>query len=340
MSAGTQSSVQVEERAAEWLTRRDSGDWSEADERELQSWLDESTANEVAFIRLEAAWSAADRLQAFGAGASIDDIPAPDEWHLPPAAPTAESKHHPRRRFIALAASVLLAAIGIVAWQLGTRGTTYSTIVGGLSSVPMKDGSVVTLNTNSQVTLDLGRRQRAVKLERGEAYFEVAHDAARPFVVTAGHQRITAVGTQFAVRRDESGAVQVVVTEGKVRLEDDASPEPMLLGAGGIARVGADGLLLQPLAQVEVEQYVSWRTGFLVFRDVPLANVAAEFNRYNERKVLVRDPRIASLPISGRFRTTNVEAFIRLTQGGFPVQARSVAEGIVLTGTTSQSVTK
>lgn len=336
MSTGTLSSVEIEARAARWLTRRDSGEWSENDRRELQAWLDESTAHEVAFIRLEAAWNAADRMQAFGAGVSHDDIAEPEAWHLPPATPAARASRLPRRRFIGLAAS-LLAAVGLATWHFSTQGTTYRTMVGGLSSVPMQDGSIVTLNTDSQVTVDVGRRERSVRLERGEAYFEVAPDTARPFVVTAGRQRITAVGTQFAVRRDGSGVVQVVVTEGKVRVEDEASSQPILLGVGGVARVGADGLLTQAQSHGEIDQYVSWRTGFLVFRETPLASVVAEFNRYNERKVLVRDPAIASLPISGRFRTNNVQAFLRLMQSGFPVQASAVADDIVLTAATSRS---
>ncbi len=75
---------------------------------------------------------------------------------------------------------------------------------------------------------------------------------------------------------------------------------------------------------------MSWRTGFLVFREVPLAEAAAEFNRYNERKLLVQDATIAAIPVSGRFRTSNFEAFVRLVQSGFPVQARASSEGIIL----------
>lgn len=332
MKTAMASSADIEERAARWLTQRDSGEWTGADERALQSWLDMSVAHEVAFIRLEAVWNTADRLQAFGSGVKFGDVPPPDTWHLPPVSPApARLEKQKNARRIAIAASMVVALACAGLWYLQTRGTTYRTAVGGFSSVPLQDGSRVTLNTDSKIQLDINKRERAVRLERGEAYFEAAPDPQRPFVVKAGSRRITAVGTQFSVRRVGDDDVEVVVTEGRVRVEDDSSAKPVLLDAGGIARAGSGGLRVATQAISQVNDALSWRTGFVVFRDAPLSQAAAEFNRYNTRKLLIQDATIASIPVSGRFRTDNVDAFVRLVQSGFPVQAHASSETILLT---------
>lgn len=332
MKTDMESSIAIEDRAAAWLTQRDSGEWTDADRHALEKWLGASIAHEVAFIRLEAAWSAADRLQAFGPGVTPGDVPSANTWHLPPTSHVSpRATKHSRRTFLTVAAGIALAIGAASTWYLQMRGPVYRTAVGGLASVPMQDGSRVTLNTDSEIRLAVNQRERAIELDRGEAFFEVAPDPHRPFVVKAGYQRITAVGTKFSVRRSGRNMVQIVVTEGKVRVDGNSSSEPVLLGAGGVARSSTDGLLVQPGGPSKADEYLSWRTGFLVFREVSLAEAVAEFNRYNERKLLVRDPAIVSIPVSGRFRTTNFEAFVRLVQNGFAVRAESSPEGIVLT---------
>ncbi len=119
----------------------------------------------------------------------------------------------------------------------------------------MEDGSRITLNTDSQIRVDLTVKERRVELQQGEAFFEVAHDASRPFIVRAGNKRVIAVGTRFSVRR-EANDVRVVVTEGKVRVETEGdpsstSPEPLV--AGTVAQASSAGVLVQtePLAQAE-----------------------------------------------------------------------------------------
>ena len=129
-----------------------------------------------------------------------------------------------RRRMFALAAAatVLLAVGAGVYWTFAPKGERYDTPVGGLASVPMGDGSHVTLNTDSEIRIALTDTERRVELGRGEAYFEVSKDPNRPFVVRAGNKRVIAVGTKFSVRR-EGDDIEIVVTEGKVRVEDNTA---------------------------------------------------------------------------------------------------------------------
>jgi transmembrane sensor len=380
------SSIRIEERAAAWLAQRDSGRWTAEDERALEEWLHASTAHEVAFIRLEASWNEALRLKALGAGAERGTLPSPDEWQLSPffdsgaredaeqepaasarAAGSAAamsnfqrmpgrsaSPARPRSRYrlVALAACICIALAAALTWYVRTNAATYRTAVGGFASVPMNDGSKVILNTDSAIRLAVSETERQVRLDRGEAFFEVAKDPHRPFVVTAGSTRVTAVGTRFSVRRTDSGGVRVFVTEGKVRVEDasftgvaparlpeatqasasDAIPmAEVLVAAGGIARTVDDGVLVQENALPEVEDYLSWRSGFLVFREASLAEAVAEFNRYNERKLVIQDATLADIQLSGKFRATNFGAFVRLLEEGFGVRTRVSDEGIVLT---------
>jgi transmembrane sensor len=317
-----QNSEQIEAVAAAWLAKRDRGGWQEADEAELNAWLEASTAHQVAFVRLEAAWNEANRLQVLGAGSSVRD-----------------EQSHPRRSarpvWYGLAASFFLAAAIGVGWTLWpAESASYRTAVGGLEAVPLADGSRITLNTDTEIRVAVSEAERRVELEHGEAFFDVAADLKRPFVVKAGDERVVAVGTQFSVMRNSEG-VRVAVTEGRVRMErggGQAAPAPTELDAGTVARSGESGVLVQQKAQDELEQALSWRRGFLTFRDTPLSEAVREFNRYNRRKLRIEDPDVGSMRIGGQFRSTNVAAFMRLLEEGFAIDVEEQRDGFVLRG--------
>lgn len=347
-------SIQIEELAGQWLARRDSSAWNAQDEAELRAWLDESTAHMVAFVRLEAAWKQAQRLKALGAGVPPGVVPSPQEWQLRrffenhDAAEVSESASgsrvasdiHARHRGVlrALAASLLLALLGAIAWYGWPMRPHYQTPVGGLASVPMSDGSKITLNTDTEIQVSVTEKERRVELRQGEAFFEVAKDPARPFIVAAGSRRVIAVGTAFSVRRS-GDEVRVAITEGRVRFEDGAQqPGPAgaekqlsELAAGSVARATQAGVLIRETPIAEIENDLSWRTGYLMFRNLALADAVAEFNRYNVTKIVIQDPAVASIRVSGKFRSTQFEAFVRLLEEGFPVHAQSAGDEIVLT---------
>jgi transmembrane sensor len=350
----------VERFASEWLTRRDSDAWSTEDQTLLDQWLEEAPANAVAFIRLEAAWARADRYRALGAGFPPRRVPTPEQVNRSPffnepvassahSQPSAlqrlidepQSRHRELRRpvSLAVAASLLIAAtLGIIG-HLRPSHRTYSTQVGVITSIPLQDGSRVTLNTDSEAEVALTNTERRVQLDRGEAFFEVAKDAQRPFVVEAGTKRIVVIGTEFSVRRDGEH-VRVAVTQGQVRVEDTAlnpsrnaplkGQEAFVLNAGSVARGGGQGVLVQSKPLSDVLDTVSWRSGFVVFRDVDLAEAVAEFNRYNEKKIVIEAPALAAIRLSGKFKATNFDAFVRLLEEGYPIEARSTTAGIVL----------
>jgi transmembrane sensor len=365
---GTQRTHKIDAVASDWLIRRESGAWSSADQARLDEWLNAATLNRVAFLRLELAWEDAKRLRALGAGIAGDRPPPPGRWNLTPffdSHGSESSDNDPetvlsepasafipspaagrakplglRQRKLALsaAATLLFAVGGGLYLAFAPNGERYATPVGGLASVPMPDGSKVTLNTDSQIRIALTDTERRVELGHGEAFFEVSKDPKRPFVVRAGDKRVIAVGTKFSVRR-EGDDIEIVVTEGKVRVEDGAAGQDSRVGGsadvfltpGSIARADDAGVLVQRRTLPEAEEHLSWRTGWLMFRDLGLADAIAEFNRYSARKIVIQDPAIASLKIEGNFRATNVEAFVRLLESGFPVRAEVRADQILLT---------
>jgi transmembrane sensor len=246
-----------------------------------------------------------------------------------PAAPAMRRWRLP----LAVAAGVLI-AVAAAAWiSLSYYGGRYSTVVGQLSHIAMADGSQVTLNTDSMVRVAVDTKERRVELQRGEAFFKVAKDPSRPFIVTVGEQRVIAVGTQFSVRREGTDA-QVVVTEGTVRIETDEPPPltpAVSVSAGSVAHASQAGASVQSRPLPQAEDLISWRTGILVLHDMTLAEAAAEFNRYNARKIVIRDPLVGAMHISGSFRATNAEAFVRLLERGYPLQADTVDADIILT---------
>jgi len=197
-----------------------------------------------------------------------------------------------------------------------------------LESVPIADGSTVTLNTDTAVHILITDKTRRVKLDHGEAFFQVAKDPNRPFVVEVGKRRVMAVGTQFSVRREGSD-IQVIVTEGAVRLTHAQLTEE-LLPAGAVAHAGESGVLVKQGSRTAAEEQLSWRQGVLHFREVTLAEAAAEFNRYNIRQVVIEDPTAADYLVAGDFRATNVEAFVRLLQRGYPIKVKQQANRLVL----------
>jgi transmembrane sensor len=326
---------QIEQDAAAWLARRDADTWSAHDQAALDGWLDAALAHRVAWLRLQSAWEETVRLRALAPPEPLPVASVPD---LRAARFAARTGVRPRRRrFVgigfALAACAVL-ALGITGQRLYTTPTpaqSFESALGQTRTLLLDDGSRATLSSDSRIAVSYSRGERHIALERGEAFFEVAHDRSRPFVVAAGSRQAVAVGTRYAVRRESDG-VRVVVTEGTVRLDDPATPGAALLPAGSVAEADARGVQVRRLGVAEAERYLDWRSGLLAFRDTPLAEAATEFNRYNRQQLVVTDAGTAALSIGGQFRWDNLDGFVRLLEQGFPVCATRSPERIELHG--------
>jgi len=311
----------IEERAADFLMRRGEPAWSGEDQRELDAWLDASMAHKAAFWRLEHGWAAMDRLAAL-----------PPQWKSrQPVFPLLRQ----RWKIAALAASLLLAIMagGIYrSFNSSAVQAKFATLVGANLTVPLPDGSEAQLNTASAIRAEVSGRHRWIWLDRGEVYFSVAPDPSKPFVIHAGARRITVLGTRFAVRRDGQ-KVTVSVVDGRVRLDGDGPASgvgSVTVEKGGIAVADGGTTLLAAQSVESIERRLTWRQGMLNFDQSTLGEVAAEFNRYNRRQLVVSDPTIAAMRIGGSFQTTNVDAFIRLLRDAYGLRGEESGEQTIL----------
>jgi transmembrane sensor len=321
------SAERIEQAAAEWLMRREEGGWSDADQAALASWLDQSFAHKAALWRLEHGWRRADRIGALGLAE-----PAPEPAPLP------------RRRWMhaglgALAAS-LIVAVAVGAFWL-TRPTAqtfpvarFDTPVGGHRLIALGDGSRIELNTATRLRTAVSDTRREVWLDHGEAYFEVAHIDGRSFVVHAGQRTVTVLGTKFSVRRD-GNVVRVSVVEGRVRIEDSGRGEAgavTTVTRGDVALARGPSTLVSAKSIDRVEDGLAWREGMLTFDQITLGDAAAEFNRYNLRKLIIADPAVASIRIGGTFEARNVDAFARLLKDAYGLRLTAREGELVITG--------
>jgi transmembrane sensor len=212
----------------------------------------------------------------------------------------------------------------------------YVTKIGERSRFALDDGSTVSLNTNSILEVAFTPSQRNVRLVQGEGLFQVAKNKDRPFIVTAGNLRTTAIGTAFDVRVDR-GRVRIVLTAGRVVVDSVRrtgvpgnlpAMEPISLQPG--EQLATDENHAVIVSAADVERVTSWRQGQLIFRDEPLSSALAEMNRYTRDQIIVEDPKVANLRVSGVFSTARPENFLAAMTAFYPLEVRRPSQGAVI----------
>lgn len=193
--------------------------------------------------------------------------------------------------------------------------------------VTLADGTRLTLNTATQLRSAVTPQARQVWLERGEAFFDVAHDAKRPFVIHAGHQTVTVLGTKFSLYR-EGDKLRVAVLEGRVQVQGDQVSRPTVLTRDHAALADAGSVLVTQQTPQQLQASLGWLQGKLVFNEVSLAEAARQFNRYGHKQLVIQDDAAARIAIGGVFDASNVDAFARLLHAGFGLEVKVVGEEI------------
>lgn len=311
--------AQTEELAARWIARMDESEWSDADQAELDAWLNEAMIHRVAFLRLQSVWRRADRLTVLRA---------------PKAVIGSAVGFRPSYRMAAAIVAAVGIGAGVLAYAPQISGKRYATEIGQQTTVPLRDGTRVELNTDTRLRAVVDGEQRVVWLDKGEAYFEVAHDPSRPFVIHAGRKTITVLGTKFSVRR-QGDDVKVAVVEGRVRVEPERitpSAQPAVATRGDLVVAQGAAVLLAARSVEKVESDLAWRNGALVFDRSSLADAVAEFNRYNRKKLVIGDEETRDLRIGGSFEADNVEAFARLLREAFGLHVEEKGDEIKISG--------
>ncbi|HYC72855.1 MAG TPA: FecR domain-containing protein [Opitutaceae bacterium] len=317
----------VEAMAAAWLAERDAG-LSPAQAAEFAAWRQADPRHAAAVARLERTWQALQALRTY----------RPDARRHPDRDALVRPRRAPVVRLRGWLAAGLAAAAGLAVaafwWTPRTEAPprpVYATTTDGYLRLTLVDGSVLELNADSQARVEFEPAVRRVRLVRGEAHFTVVKDAGRPFVVMVGAVSVRAVGTAFNVRLGP-GDVEVLVTEGRVRVEHPAhaTVAPPEVGAGErvvipVAREPRrDPALVVALPPETISESLAWQGPRLRFSDTPLREVVAQFNRRNQLQLELADPALGELTVDGSFRVEHVEAFVRLLErnGGIRSERR------------------
>jgi transmembrane sensor len=336
----------IEHEAAAWILRRDRG-LTAAEQDEFSQWLATDPKHGACFARHRRDWDRLDQLAEWQPRHS----PRPNPDLL---APPSKRLHWMLPLTLASAAAALIVFVYVpwprtaVAPNTAFPAVSFALIEERL----LEDGSKIKLNRGAVVTANFTPGERLVRLERGEANFEVAKNPKWPFIVDAGRVRVRAVGTAFDVRLGEA-AIAVLVTEGRVQINapgvlanpDDPSRDSALsattettpiVEAGqravvSLAPAGGPPRVVQ-VSVDDVERLLAWQPRLLDFTTTPLSEILAEFNRHNPVQLSLADPDLATLRISASFRSDNIEGFVRLLGSSFGVRAerRGVNEIVLL----------
>jgi transmembrane sensor len=313
-NAGVAPAADVRDRAAAWLVkRRDHDGWTDADQSDLDAWLAQSPAHKIAYLRVDAAWHRADRLRALRPSSRKDD------W-LGPAL-----------KFAGGAAVAAAVAVFVFTQSPPPHSVTYSTGIGGRETLTLRDGSRIELNTDTTLRLASGAGRQTVYLDKGEAYFRITHDPHREFRVIAGDRRIIDLGTEFLVRRDV-GKLRVALYKGKAQFEvDDArGRQQTTLNPGDVVVATADSLSVTRHPLTALTDQLGWQRGLLIFRHATLADAAAEYNRYNLRKIVIRNASVAQLNVNGALPANDPTALARSAQRLFNLHIENRTNEIVI----------
>lgn len=247
-----------------------------------------------------------------------------------PGLDEARSARHERSALPLAALSVLLMGLLTAGWWYEFRAETthYATAMGERRSVTLADGSRVELNTSTRLAVHWSRWSRKVELESGEALFTVTHDPDHPFVVETGPLCIRDVGTRFDVRKQPEN-IAIAVLEGEVELEDERDMKTERLKAGDRS-VYRETTGLGPKERADAEQIEAWTQGRLVFKHTPLAEVAAELERYHPVRFVFAEPAVGREILSGTFDVGDLDPFLNAVGKILPVRAERSSDSLIV----------
>lgn len=325
----------IDAQAAAWLVRRQDADGAR-DEAAFRAWLAQSPAHRLAHERIASVWQELDRVPEHDIARWRAGFHA-DARANAPASPA-------RRAFVprfALAGSaVALIGGGALGWRLWENSPTFSaayeTPRGTFQTVALPDGSKLELDTDTRVEAQLFRHRREVRLVRGQAMFTVRSDPACPFDVLARSVTVTVVGTRFAVRCTETGLehgnVRVAVEEGRVRVvsavpSGSATQSAVELGAGQAVATDANGRL-STIDVIAPNDVATWREGRVNFANTTLLRAVQEFERYETTRIVIDDPAVAAMRLTGSFDVRQVRRFVQALPRVLPVRLRALGERV------------
>lgn len=334
----------ADEQAGLWISKISRG-LTKAEESEFQAWMALDPKNYDTMLSLSLLWD------------DMDDLS-----RLADLFPEYDLAETPRSNFFQRAAAVaavvvffVISAFSITSFHVVSLEQSYETSLGEHSTVSLPDGSELVLNTNSLVRVAYDDNNRLLTLERGEINVDVAHEEGRPFSVKAGGKVVQAVGTAFNVELLENQHLELIVTDGKVRVGSRRSFEAILAGAAGaqldkssekklrlptllseeslsISKgekilLGTEEQVRTALAQKEIVDTLSWRQGKLVFNGEPLEEVIAEISRYSSTEFQFESEDIKQVRIAGTFKSGDIKGLLIALNDTFGVSSSKMDKG-------------
>ena len=311
----------IEREAAEWVMRFDDGDASPEDLAAFEAWRHRSPQHQAAAERASDFW---------GGMAVIDDFVDHAEAEAlkePIRLDAAARRIRPWRRVMAggiaasIAALCVFGVIQFISTSNSSFGATYVTAVGEQKTVDLPDGSKIVLNTDGAIDVDFTRKERVIRLVRGEAFFDVEHDPSKAFSVLTKSGVVTAVGTAFSVKVSD-GHIDVLVTEGRVALaaesitlgetltRDDDSVNIMEVSAGQSAVYNQKVEKLEVVPPDAIERKLDWQDGLLSFNGEPLHQVVADISRYTDVRIEIADEELAQRRVAALYEVGKIEPML------------------------------
>ena len=326
---------EIEAEAASWLSLLGRDSVSNDERVKFNNWFNQSDRHREVFESMSALWGDLDRLKDL-----IDIGEASLERNRPCSQPVS------RRSAAAIAASIFAIVLGGAYWlQQGYRASQtgeFATRTGEQRTLELVDGSSIILNTGSLLKVEFTQAERSVRLLEGEAFFEVAKEARRPFVVYAANGAAKAVGTAFTVRVRDGRALEVTVAEGRVALLSMIDPEPTAASLEDAAHATVTELTagqsviyeneveqLELIETADLNRKLSWRQGILAYAGEPLEDVVADISRYTDIRIEITESELRSLPVGGYFKVGETDALFDSLELTFGISVERVGDDYV-----------
>lgn len=300
----------AEEQASLWAARLDGSTLSVDDQHGLETWLARHPAHR-ALLSTYCQFSA-DLEQHLPLIEGIRDESAGARKKTTPAQPRPWLRW-PMMASVALSAAAAVALVFWLARPPATQVERLASSVGQRQSVTLADGTRVELNAHTNLLVDLGAKERRVRLADGEAFFSVSKDAARPFIIETPGGSVRVTGTQFNVRAEANSPLEVTVLEGSVQVRPGESAvgrdaAPIALIAGDKLSVGPGEIAVRTLTSKDLNNALAWRQGQIVFVGTPLREALSRFARYHGRGITATAD-VADLRVGGRFALDDLDGF-------------------------------
>jgi transmembrane sensor len=335
------SKKDILQQACEWISRFDRG-LDKTEEHAFADWVNISKTHRTSLFEVAQTW---------------DDLSVLNELStLFPLRNTQVPQTHifTNKKVWGTAASLAFVFVSCLAWLVNTQIMSTmaepsllvfnaKTSVGEQRVIPLADGSVIHLNTDSFVSVDFSDSRRDVHLLRGEAHFDVAHDENRPFIVKASDNSVTAVGTSFNVQITSAHQLELLVTDGKVLVKNKQDKDSIadlshpLDGFGELMIEGQKALISQQsiqqleLSDEQVQNELAWQQGMLVFHGEPLAVAMQEISRYTSIKFTLADDKVKQRRVAGYFKAGDIQGLLFALENNFNiVYVKLDAQSIVL----------